>query len=212
MRITNERIENSQITARLLQKYEFGLKMLESELDILIQEFEYKHKYNPVEHTKSRIKSVDSIINKLESKGYDPTIFNMINHVHDIVGIRIICSFITDVYDIVNMIIASKEIKVIERKDYIAEPKDSGYSSYHLIVLVPIYLSTGIEYIEAEIQVRTVTMDFWASLDHKIRYKFSGTVPDEVQEEMMKYSKAVKEIDNKMLDLNDLINQYKEKE
>lgn len=194
-----------------MQKYEFGLKMLESELEILIKEFEYKHKYNPVEHTKSRIKKISSIIDKLEKKGYEPTIFNMINHVHDIVGIRIVCSFITDVYDIVNMIISSKEIKIIERKDYIAEPKDTGYSSYHLIVLIPIYLSSGVEYIEAEIQIRTVTMDFWASLDHKIRYKFNGEVPDEVKTEMIKYSKEVKEIDNKMLNLNDLVNKYNEK-
>lgn len=142
------------------------------------------------------------------SKGYIPTIKNMKDNVYDVVGIRIVCSFLTDVYDIVSMITNSSNIIIKERKDYISNPKESGYSSYHLIVLVPIYLSTGKEYVYAEIQIRTIAMDFWASLDHKIRYKFDNSIPEEVQEEMYNSSLAITELDRKMLNLNELVNRY----
>ena len=104
-----------------------------------------------------------------------------------------------------------KELRIIEKKNYIQNPKESGYSSYHLIVQVPVYLSTGVKYIEAEIQIRTVTMDFWSSFDHKIRYKFAWSIPEEVEQEMARYSKEVKAIDQKMKDINDLVNRYNEK-
>jgi len=195
----------------LLEQYSFGQKMLETELDILIKEFTRIKKYNPVEHIKTRIKSIESIEKKLQRKSLDFTVKAIEENIHDIVGFRIVCSFIPDVYDIVKMIQSSKEIRIIDKKDYIKNPKESGYSSFHLIVLVPVYLSTGIKYIEAEIQIRTVTMDFWASLDHKIRYKFAGEIPDEVEEEMARYSKEVRAIDQKMLDLNDLVNRYNRK-
>ena len=195
----------------LLEEYEFGQKMLETELDILIKEFTKRRNYNPVEHIKSRIKSKKSIIIKLEKKNLEFTRKNIEENISDIIGFRIVCTFVTDVYDIVKMIEDCKELRIIEKKNYIQNPKESGYSSYHLIVQVPVYLATGVKYIEAEIQIRTVTMDFWASFDHKIRYKFAGSIPEEVEQEMARYSKEVKAIDQKMLDLNDLVNRYNEK-
>lgn len=202
---------NTNNFEQVILKYEYAKRTLETEIAILIDEFVHKHEYNPVEHVKSRIKSQKSIIGKLLKKGYMPTIQNMQQKIYDVVGIRIVCSFLTDVYDIVSMITNSQNIIVKERRDYISNPKDSGYTSYHLIVYVPIYLSTGKEYITAEIQIRTIAMDFWASLDHKIRYKFGDSIPDEVEDGMYNASIAITELDRKMLDLNELVSKYSSK-
>jgi len=147
-------------------KYKFALSVLETEIKVLIDEFIFKNNYNPVEHMKSRVKSIESATTKLKNRGYDLNALNLVNHVHDMVGLRIVCSFLSDVKDVVNIIKNSNHIKIKEEKDYISNPKDTGYISYHLIVYVPIYLDNKEEYIEAEIQIRTVAMDFWASLDH----------------------------------------------
>lgn len=193
----------------IMEKYEFGKQMLETEIDILIKEFALMHGYNPVEHIKSRIKSKKSIREKLIRKNLEINTTNIVNHLDDIVGLRIVCSFIPDVYDIVSTISQSKNIIIKERKDYIASPKESGYSSYHLIVFVPIYLKGKIEYVTAEIQIRTVAMDFWASLDHKIQYKFEeSSIPDDVKNELYAYSRAINELDNRMMNLNELMKKY----
>ena len=195
--------------SELMLKYEFALESLMTDLKILIREYEFNNKYNPVEHLKSRLKTVDSAIQKLERKGYEVNTYNLINHVHDMIGVRIVCSFISDVYDIVNIIKNSKQFKIKEVKDYIRSPKSSGYTSYHLIVLVPIHLNSRIEYVEAEIQIRTIAMDFWASLDHKIQYKFEGAIPDEVKKEMYNSSQDIKALDYKMYKINEIVNKYK---
>lgn len=193
----------------LMLKYEFALEELITQLKIAIKEFEYKNKYELVEHIKTRIKTKESAIKKLESKGYEITIENLIKHVHDMVGVRIVCSFIPDVYDIVNIIEKSKNLKTKEKKDYIQNPKKSGYSSFHIIVEVPLYLENKVEYIEAEIQIRTMAMDFWASLDHKLQYKFSDVIPKEVKNEIYNCSLAIKRLDNKMVGLHRIVNKYK---
>lgn len=192
----------------LMLKYDFALEKLKTELNILIKEYEFNNKYQPVDHIKSRIKTKESAFKKLEKKGYDIDIENLTNHVHDMVGIRIVCSFLSDVYDIVNMIEKSQNLKIIEKRDYIKNPKKSGYSSYHLIVQIPIYLNDEVEYIKAEIQIRTMAMDFWASLDHKIQYKFNS-IPKEVKEEMYNCSLAIKALDDKMINLNEIVKQKK---
>ena len=189
-------------------KYEYAKEMLESELRILIKEFERKHRYTPVEHIKSRMKSEKSIMHKLEKRGYEITEANTYKHIDDIVGVRIVVSFLSDVYDVVSLIASSTNLLLKERKDYIASPKSSGYSSYHLKVLVPIYLQDYVEYVPAEIQVRTVAMDFWASLDHKIRYKFQEKIPDEVQKNMEDYALDIQALDRKMYELNQIMSKY----
>lgn len=193
----------------LIVKYTYAKKMLETELDILMSEFSRKHQYTPVEHLKSRIKSKNSIEAKLKKYGYKITTENAYKYVNDIIGVRIVCSFLSDVYDIVSVISNSHNIEIIQKKDYISKPKETGYSSYHLIVNVPIYLQNHVEYIKAEIQIRTSAMDFWASLDHKIQYKFSKEIPEEVKKQMYDYSIAIKELDRKMLTLNEIVNKYK---
>lgn len=195
---------------KLFLYYNFALKMLETEINILVDEFVFNHGYNPVEHIKSRIKSEKSIKNKLKDKGYDYTLTNIKKYIHDVVGIRIVVSFLSDVYDIVSVLKNSQDLIIVKQQDYIKEPKDTGYISYHLNVLIPIYLNNKTEYVEGEIQIRTIAMDFWASLDHKIEYKFSNTekIPLEVYDKMYENSLIIKELDKKMMHLNETVNKY----
>ncbi len=190
-------------------KYKFALQVLETQVNILIEDFTFKNKYNPVEHIKSRIKTRESAIKKLQNKNYQVNYENLVNHVHDMVGIRIVCSFLSDVYDIIKLIENSSIIRIKEKKDYINNPKETGYMSYHLIVYVPIYLNGHEEYVEAEIQIRTSAMDFWASLDHKMQYKFPSVIPDEIKKELYNCSMDIKKLDQKMLYLNEIVNKYK---
>ena len=204
----NNILINEREISELMLKYNFALQLLETQFNILIKEFEFKNKYNPVEHMKSRLKTEKSIIDKLNKKGYEVTTKNMISHVHDIIGIRIVCSFLDDVYDIVDIIKSSKQFKIKEEKDYIKNPKSTGYMSYHLIVLVPIYLNETVEHVEAEIQIRTSAMDFWASIDHKVQYKFPSEIPEEVKKEMYNCSLDIRKLDEKMQQLNEFVNKY----
>jgi len=190
---------------RLLLKYKCALRTLETHLDILIKDFELNNKYMPIEHVKTRIKGLDSALNKLTKRNLKPTVKNIKEHVHDMVGIRIVCSFLDDVYKIVDLIKNSQFITVHEEKDYVKNPKKTGYSSYHLLVNVPVYLSTGVEEVEAEIQIRTMAMDFWASLDHKIQYKFEEKIPKNIVEEMHNCSIDINNLDQKMLHLNESV-------
>lgn len=206
--MSNLEIKNNEIDYLML-KYEFALEELITQLKISIKEFEFNNNYQLVEHIKTRIKTKESAIKKLEAKGYEINIENLKKHVHDMVGVRIVCSFLPDVYDIVSIIENAKNLKIKEKRNYIDNPKKSGYSSYHVIVEVPIYLENGIEYIDAEIQIRTMAMDFWASLDHKLQYKFSEVIPEEVKKEMYDCSLAIKRLDNKMLGLHEIVNKYK---
>lgn len=194
----------------IMLKYQYALDLLETQINILINSYEHKNNYNPVEHVKSRLKTMESCIKKLSSKGYEINEYNLINHVHDIVGIRIVCSFLDDVYNIVDLIRNSGMFEIKEEKDYIKNPKESGYVSYHLIVYVPICIDGNIEYIESEIQIRTIAMDFWASLDHKIQYKFTKEIPDEIKEEMFNCSLDIRLLDNKMGRLNEIMQKYNE--
>ena len=186
----------------LILKYTAALKTLETQISILLQDYEHKNNYNPVEHIKSRIKSYDSATKKLISRGYELTTKNIEDHVHDMVGLRIVCSFLSDVYEIVKIIEDSDQITIRDKKDYITNPKDTGYYSYHLLVYVPVYLIDGVTLVEAEIQIRTVAMDFWASLDHKITYKFKGEISEEIKEGMHKCAEDIHALDQKMLKLN----------
>lgn len=189
----------------MMLKYNFAMQRLETELNILLKEYEYKKGYNPVEHIKTRMKSLESALKKLEEKGYEASVDNLVRKVYDMIGVRIVCSFLSDVYDIVELIRGSKQFIIKRENNYIDYPKESGYRSYHLIVLVPIHLGERTEYIEAEIQIRTVAMDFWASLDHKLRYKIVDRVSDEIKMGTLECSRDIYELDLKMQSLYDLL-------
>lgn len=190
--------------------YNSALKQISTKLEILNDEFQHVHMYNPIEHIKSRIKTPESIVKKLKRHGYESTISNMVRYVNDIAGIRVICSFTSDIYQIAEMISNQSDINVISVKDYIVNPKPSGYKSYHMLVSVPVYLSDRIEDTKVEIQIRTVAMDFWASLEHKIHYKFEGNAPDHIREQLVECSKIVSDLDTRMLNLNREIQQIEE--
>lgn len=190
----------------IMINYMCALKVLETQIEIINDEFQYKYNHNPIEHIKTRIKSVDSIMKKLAKYGLSFSIDNIVNHIFDIIGARIVCSFKSDIFEIVNIIKNSSNLEVVEEKDYISNPKESGYSSYHLIVNVPVYLSGSLIKVKAEIQIRTIAMDFWASLEHKINYKFSKKVPDEVKKELVESSKIINELDNRMNYLKEVVN------
>ena len=183
--------------------YSSALKEIGTKLEILNDEFQHVHKYNPIEHIKSRIKTSERIVRKLRKHGYESTIENMVRYVNDIAGVRIICSFTTDVYRIVEMLERQRDLNIIYIKDYIKNPKSSGYKSYHMIVSVPIYLSERKVEAKVEIQIRTVAIDFWASLEHKINYKFDINVPDRIKVELLECAKMVSALDEKMLFLNE---------
>ena len=185
--------------------YNSALKQISTKLAILNDEFQHVHRYNPIEHIKSRIKTSESIVKKLKRQGHESTIENMIQYVNDIAGIRVICSFTSDIYQIADMIRNQSDIKVISVKDYLQKPKPSGYRSYHMLVTVPVYLSDRIVDTKVEIQIRTVAMDFWASLEHKINYKFEGNAPTYIKNELIECSRMISELDQRMLSLNEEI-------
>ena len=185
--------------------YNSALKQISTKLEILNDEFQHVHIYNPIEHIKSRIKTPESIVKKLKKNGYESTIDNMVRYINDIAGIRVICSFTSDIYQIAEMISNQSDIKVISVKDYIVNPKASGYKSYHMLVTVPVYLSDRIADTKVEIQIRTVAMDFWASLEHKIHYKFEGNAPEHIREELVECARMVSDLDARMLSLNEEI-------
>ena len=192
--------------------YSSALKEIGTKLEILNDEFQHVHQYNPIEHIKSRIKTSESIVKKLKKHGYESTIDNMIKYINDIAGIRIICSFTTDIYRIAEMLERQSDIKVLSIKDYIKRPKSSGYKSYHMIISLPIYLSEEKVDVKVEIQIRTVAMDFWASLEHKINYKFETNVPEHIKEELYACARMVSELDAKMLSLNEEVQQLSQQE
>lgn len=192
--------------------YNSALKQVGTKLEILNDEFQHVHKYNPIEHIKSRIKSSESIVKKLRKNGYDATIENMVEYVNDIAGVRVICSFTSDIYRIAEMIGNQNDLSVMSVKDYIKNPKASGYKSYHMIVKVPIFLSDRIVDTKVEIQIRTVAMDFWASLEHKIHYKFEGEAPVHIEQELVECARMVSELDAKMLSLNEEVRRIGESE
>ena len=185
--------------------YNPALKEIGTKLEILNDEFQHVHQYNPIEHIKSRIKTPESIVKKLKRRGYEVSVSNMVRYVNDIAGFRIICSFTSDIYRIADMLARQNDIRVISIKDYIKNPKDSGYKSFHMIVSVPIFLSHETMETKVEIQIRTVAMDFWASLEHKINYKYDGTVPEHIKRELSECAEMVSDLDAKMMSLNEEI-------
>lgn len=198
-------VESVESWETLIFLYNAALKEIGTKIEILNDEFVHIHKYNPIEHVKSRLKSPESIVKKLKKNGYDATIENMVKYVNDIAGIRITCSFTSDIYRIADMLVKQNDLKILNVKDYIKNPKESGYQSYHLLVTVPIFLSDRVIETRVEIQIRTVAQDFWASLEHKIYYKFEGNAPAYISEELRECAKIVAQLDEKMLSLNEAI-------
>lgn len=193
---------------RALLLYDAVLKEICTKIEILNNEFKLAHQYNPIEHITSRIKSAESIARKIRHKGKELTLENILRYVNDVAGVRIICSFTSDIYRIADAIAKQNDVHVIKIKDYIANPKPNGYTSYHMIVSIPIFLSNDVIETKAEIQIRTIAMDFWASLEHKIYYKFEGKAPQGIRDELKECANIISFLDQKMLSINEYVKHY----
>lgn len=197
----NQVLDTAMHFQHLLMLYESGIKQITTKFEILQDEFQSNHQRNPISGIQSRIKDPMSIAQKLERKGLAVTLDNMVNHLYDIAGIRVKCPFISDVYNVTNMLLAQDDITLIQLKDYIKEPKKSGYRSLHVIVKVAVYFSDEKREIPVEIQIRTIAMDFWASLEHQLHYKKDYSMPDDIDKELRSIADSIATNDERMQNL-----------
>ena len=202
---TAELLETAKPFIELMMQNECALRELETKLNVLNDEFSTIYNYNPIETIKTRVKDPLSIVEKMHRKGIAPTIENIENTLNDIAGVRVICSFPEDIYAIADILTTQDDITLISRKDYIANPKPNGYRSLHLIIGIPIFLSTGKKIMRAEVQFRTIAMDFWASLDHKLKYKHNIKNPAEISAKLKECAEAINDIDYRMQEIRNQI-------
>ena len=207
--ITEELLKTARPFMEMMKEYECALMEVETKLRVLNAEFSLAHNRNPFESIKTRLKSPDSILGKLQRKGLDITIENMENELFDIAGIRVICSFPEDIYTLAELLTRQDDIILVEKKDYIANPKPNGYRSLHLILDFPIFLSTGKKHMKVEVQFRTIAMDFWASLEHKLKYKKDIPNAEYIAEELKKCADVISEMDLRMQDIRSMIDVIK---
>lgn len=187
---------------KLMFFYESALKQLEIQLQIIKKEFKIMYNYDLIDHIDTRIKEPKSIIKKMEKKKYEKTYSNLIEKVNDIAGLRIVCTLKDDIFFIKDLIKNIPNIHILKEKDYVTNPKESGYSSYHMIVEVPVQLSKKTIYVKCEIQIRTLAMDFWASFEHKVKYKTENDVNKKTSKELITCAKMIKKFDENMAKMN----------
>ena len=183
---------------RFLMEYKFGIDEVATKISILQEEFAYLHSYNPIEHMLTRLKSPEAILKKMVRRSCGPTFEEIRAGITDIAGLRVNCSFVSDVYRVFDMLTAQPDLIVRTVKDYVADPKPNGYRSLHALVEVPVHLSDRLVPVAVEVQMRTVAMDFWASLEHKIYYKFDQEVPREILDELREAAQTAADLDQRM--------------
>ncbi len=188
-------------------QYQAAIRELQTRLEVLNLEFEGKHRRNPIHHMEARIKTLQSIVEKLHRKNMDISIPSAVDHLYDIAGLRVVCSYIQDVFRISDLIRGQDDLEIIRVNDYISTPKPNGYRSLHLVIGVPVYLSDGRKRVPVEMQIRTIAMDFWASLEHNLRYKADGIVPQDIAEELSQTATDIAEIDERMQQIHDRMDQ-----
>lgn len=191
---------------QLAHIYESAIKVVETYLEILDSEFNIKFQRNPIHNIESRLKSADSIMNKLTKKGIPFTPENAKKNLLDIAGIRVTCYYISDIYVLAEMLSRRDDFVVIKQKDYIKNPKPSGYRSFHLVLNVPVHLSSQRVEAPVEIQIRTIAMDFWASLEHQLKYKPSAVITPEISDELKQCAERIAETDMQMQKIYSKIN------
>lgn len=204
-------IDNTAKFNDLMMMYRCAIREVQTKLEVLNDEFSVENKRNPISFIKTRIKSPQSIYNKLKKLGYDFTAENIQEQLNDVAGVRVVCAFIDDIYTIANLVAGQDDIKTIKIKDYIKNPKDNGYRSYHMIVEIPVFFSKGKTPMRVEIQIRTNGMDFWATLEHQLRYKKGiEDLPgyDEISQELLMSAKAVIETENEMQRIKNKIGMF----
>ena len=199
--IEDKLIEIDEIT----MIYSCAIKEIRSKLEILDYEFKIKRKRNPIEYIKSRVKKPKSIMNKLYRKNLELSFTSARKNLNDIAGIRVTCSFVSDIYEIADMLKNQEDITLIEENDYIKNPKANGYRSLHMVLEIPVFFSDHIERVRVEVQIRTIAMDFWASLEHKLHYKKGEKVPMYIKEELKQCAEVIAETDKKMQEIQRVV-------
>jgi len=184
-------------------RFQSAMREVRTKLEILDDEFSMRHSRNPIHHMESRIKSPQSIIHKLYRKGLPPTTQAAMENLQDIAGIRVVCAYLNDTYAIAELLGKQDDLRIIRMRDYIKEPKANGYRSLHLIVEVPVFLSTGKELLPVEVQIRTIAMDFWASLEHQLRYKETAAVPETLNQQLYGAAERIAALDGEMQHIHD---------
>ncbi len=185
--------------------YKFGMDEVLTKINVLREEFEHTRDYSPIEHVNYRLKTLERILEKTDRYGCEPTLESIRHSIRDIAGIRITCSFVSDAYWVAEMLCSQPDLRVVEVKDYINRPKLNGYQSLHVILQVPVFLSNRTEFVYVEVQIRTVAMDFWASLEHKIYYTYEGEVPSEILDELRDAAEKASALDAQMADIRDKV-------
>lgn len=193
----------------LMSLYQAAADEIVTKLQTLDNEFSAKYRRNPIHTLKSRIKSPESILGKLNRKGLPVSAASIKNNLYDIAGVRVICEYIDDIYTLAGLLTSHDDIELIKTKDYIRNPKPNGYRSLHIVVNVPVFLSTGKDYAPVEVQIRTMAMDFWASLEHELHYKTDKTVDSSLAEELCSCAETIADTDRRMQDIFKKINGYK---
>ena len=185
-----------------MMRYTCAIREVKTKLEVLNDELSVKNQRNPIEMIKSRVKKPKSIVEKLQRRGFEISLESMEKNLDDVAGIRIICSFLDDIYEVADMLIRQDDVKVIAVKDYIQNPKPNGYRSYHMIIEIPVFFSDSKKPIRVEVQIRTIAMDFWASLDHQLKYKKSFIDDNgEISEELKQCAEVIAGTDVKMLEI-----------
>ena len=193
---------------KLLSVYEWGLRTLLTKLNIIQEDLRGFQGSNCIDHIRDRLKAPESIAAKLHAMGLEITADNAKKHLRDIAGIRIICPFAKDIYFLTNLLKSMGDLNIIGEKDFVSKPKPSGYRSYHLIVEVPVFFSGKSENVCVEVQIRTEAMNFWASLEHQARYKYSQRVPQHLSDELVTIADKIDELDKRMFMIHEMITLY----
>ncbi len=186
-------------------RYSAALREVQTKLEILDDEFQMKHRRNPIHHMQSRLKTIQSMMEKLKRKQYAVSMESAVENLNDIAGIRVICSYVQDVYAVAKLLISQDDVQLVEVRDYIHSPKANGYRSLHLIIQIPVFLQEGRVMVPVEVQIRTIAMDFWASLEHTMRYKAQGDVPEDISSELQQVGVDIARLDEKMQSIHDRI-------
>ena len=193
--------KNSKTFEKLMFIYSVAIKELVTKIEIIKEEFKIFYDYELIDHINTRIKKPESIMKKMQDKNCEFTYQDTINNINDIAGIRVICPLKKDIKSIRNLIVSLPGVKLVKEKDYVTNPKKSGYSSYHLILDVPIALSQKTMYVRVEVQIRTMAMDYWASIEHKLKYKAKEGLSKTESKELVRYAKIINKIDDRMMRL-----------
>lgn len=204
--------KNKKPMDKLLSYYACAIMEVETKFRVLDHQYSLEYDRNPIEDIKSRVKSWESLIKKVRRKEIPLTLSSIEENIHDIAGVRVVCSFPDDIYMLADCLLNQDDITLIEKKDYIKNPKPGGYRSLHLIISVPIFLQNEKRMVTVEVQLRTIAMDFWASLEHKIYYKFEGNAPDYLEQELKACADMADMLDNKMFSLNQAITKIAEEQ